>query len=1739
MFGFTGGISNPAVTVNDSDTLEPTDVIVCEYGALNRLQQNHFAGLSSMVIDCRYPRGFLGSRMPCVSDELKNHSEDTTDHSFSGIPRELTLSSWWERFVGLVAKSSIHRILIENPGRKLFADCHKEGSAKQQIELLALRAAFVLGPQLFVSRKSTIKKRMLTWARKRSKDPADDETSEIERVQSVLLEIVDPLRFQVANEGLLEEISPSMAEKLSFEVRKCQLTSLERTEYDKCCLALRGALSVSLSESIDQGVMEREILRVVSGALFRLRKQCVHTAILSLLENPIVRTRLGNNSPAYDDTSVFPMGNRMLFRKTADSPSQVDIEMATLLLERSPKFRELLSILKNECDYSIDTEDYLGSFLRTKAAQKGKANNDLKALRPKKVVILAALPEVQILASLLLNSTGITHELLLRPSRFANPSRGDITIDFPDDEMNASILAWAECQQALSRFNTQLLGEETPNTAVSNIVITSASMVAGDHGGLGVDMADTIICLDEDWSGRDELIMRSLVAGLIRRNARSKDKGCQFIRLVCEGTCEESFHGNDDGKEGRQEKTSAENSAWPWALDTFGRFVNTSDRCSSALTWPHREMSDGLFAFPAFNVFKCRGKDLSDVLSVSKLPPLLHLGPQIFFLPQGSQSDVRSDTTPSVEELKLLVSLMEREDEDRSSFGDSGPLAVSPTSLRCDAVTRQDLNAIASRMYLYQFGKSLASILSLSGSQRNAQAVSTHEFLLSTPAANVTPPLDGTSKMFTPWRKAELEGSPGDFASSLLIYKPDNDEKLLAHRRGSQSSTTSKDVSGAQKGSSMWLSSLNVPPTRSNKFACIYDALIDSNIHDGHQGSEGLVYFPPLFPRLLHCTIQARHDIEAVRGRLPRGAPDQNVNQTPDDRKRPAEGPAIPTPTSKRTKTDESIPMTQDELPAAPQVPPTRDETVTRAPTADHRVITEDEASHSDAATVLLDLDEDFGLAGIGAIPLPKDSAIASSNTSIEVTRAPYDSEQLLLESDLLSEITACDFEESEAFRHASTRGLFMNHVLLFVARKRTRSFASLPSSALPVYRNAQVIPGADPQWTPVAGMPPALPLAAGGNAAFQDMNGTATSAKKSKKKAQNAVATAQTSAFSRLPSSEFPQTAGAHAGMNISLAKTKEIFRNRLFSFMTSRQRNMGVTLFETPAYHIAAIRLRNRISDRMPHQCWTSSSMLKAGPGLPLLLAKQATTYSGLSISEPAVWTSVVKRLKNQQSRTGDDAVTIASTQRSALRRSLVAPCRVDFGPFGTGFLASLSGMTAISPPRSRIGVSLPMGVKVPHQLREQPQQPWREEEDRKLQNCAVRFGMNWIFAARAMSGFEDVVISSTRDRMNDDSKGPHHRSARHCRDRWQFLARNDPSLAKEVRKSERTLRESFLTSPVESDVDKKRARRLEGAEISRAAKRQKMNGGAASFLVSDVPSTSGDMEVDEKSTLENGGTNIDTSPNSVVLDKGEEKANDKPEEDKEGVDGQTNSTAANAKVPAKRSFGALSAAKSKTQIIPITIPGVVAGNPPSFVASHPSHLQSVQTSVAASWSNGRTEMWPLQFLDIVEKRAAAAAAAAAAAQAPPTAGAPSTARVASGGTRPHSSASNTTASTSRTHKASGSRSGSKSKSQSQRSSGVAFPQPPGSHHHRVVMTPSTRGGGPRPAGGPQPHYPPPAAAPMAQQQQQQQQRHQTPATSTAAAAKTTTRPTPSSSTKKSSRSSSSKKPSPSTQAKAPPPK
>jgi hypothetical protein len=1698
---------------------QSNEIVVCEYATLKRIAEADFSKFQTVVIDCRYPRGFLGSRWSSAAELEPENQEDPPEKpaSRTNIPPELATGSWWESVVESAAKTSVKRLLIENPGPEMFLTCLLDKSEMQQVEISALRAAFVLGPGIFASSSSSVKKRILTWARRKTKDSIQSTQNKVKEVQKFLLNLVHPFCCKTTSENLLEEISHNLGRRFDSEVRACSLSPEERLEYERCCCALRGALSVHLNRAHESSQMKARTLSAVADALLHLRRQCVHFRMNSLLTSTALCTRLGSYPiPGKGRSSSLQVDSRILSRKLNDSSSQPDVDLASHILEGSAKFRELISLLQNECDYVFE-EKQICKFLHSETSRRGKGSGDRKG--HKKVVVLAVLPEVQVVVSVLLNTVGVAHELLLRPSRFFNPPHSDITVGLPEKQANAATLAWIECQQALSRFNSFPSGkanEMSGSAAVSNVVVTSPETVAGDHGGIGIDMADLVISLDEDWSGRHELIMRSMMAGLIRRNVRVKERGCQFLRLVNENTCEENFLSIDSSVEPDQL------SYWPWPIDSLGRFAvaepSAFSRSGNRGKWPSRKTSEEIFAFPAANVFRFRDTNLSDVLCVEQgLPPLLNSGAPILFLPARAES---SEDAEKFAELSLLSNLMEKEDCLHSCCKVAGLVVSSSTLLHNNALTRQDLTVLAIRIYLEQFVKSLVLKHLASTSELVASAVPA-DVLLASSADTSGVALEEKSDLIDTWNKSGLSCKPGDFVSSLLFYSPaasaltplksevpTEQEKQRKSSKGAKGAARSGPDTASRSEASSLVSKAEATPQRVNKYVGAYDLLNDTLLRDGHQGSEPLVYFPPLFPRLLHCSIQAKHDLEAIRASRASSATDQaNVSQEstivqgtvkraadtqndPIAKRAKAANPSTSMLISARAN-DAAAPRT-----ASASATPAVDVTAPAASATDLILITEDEESSTDAATVLLDLDEDFGLAGIGAIPLPRDSAVASSNSFVEVSNPTLDPDQLFLQNDWLSDFMACDIEELQLARRTGPSGLFRDSVLLFVARKKQqeRPFVPLPGSSIPLYQPPQGIPGVNPPWaaTAAGGIPPAIPMPGSGNGVFHDMNGSGNSAKKAKKKATTPV---NSSSFSRLPVANQPPTAQAisQMPMNMQLVKAKDMYRNRILSFLTSRQKAMGMTLFESPAYRVAAIRLRNRVNDRMPGHSWGSSSALKGGPGIPLVLAKEPPHFSTFAAPEPTLWTSIVKRLKNKDSCPGDDAVALAAAQRASLQQSLVAPSRVDFGPFQGGFLASLSGMTNISTPRSRLGVSLPMGVKVPQVLHEERQPSWTEWEDKKLQECAFRFGMNWIIVARSLSGFDDIVISSTPDRANAGSTakgGPgHQRSARNCYDRWQELVRLNPSLANEAGVAERGLQENALIES--SGIPSSSANRF-GLPVAEEA-RDTTSGNSKTTqrqqlcFIFPAGLVSGEDAKPSTEPIKGGPSkDISTAPTQTLkMDVDGEQQNSRAMD----IDPASDEKPRSLSTLQPRTFGSILAAKTKTQVMPMAIPGVVPGSQPSFVASHPSHAQSVQTSVAASWTNGRTEMWPLQFLDVAEKQRATSAAAAATAAASTVAASTSAAAAAarpsaSSSSRPHSAASNSVG-TSRTQKASGSRTSTAASSTSKSPrpqpqnrapvpAAVVAPSP----HHRMAVSPATGRTPPRPpvpmAAVGQPHHP-----------------------------------------------------------------
>jgi hypothetical protein len=1535
--GLTGGISNPSLETNSEQTFNAGDIILCEYASATILPKRDLARFHSIVIDCRYPNGYLGSRSPTCAEEAESSKDNLT---YSVAPSELASSSWWEVFGSSFLSPKGNRLLIDDLDLSEYVRTLDTIPDRQLLEVVALRAAFVIRLAVDQSRH-TAQKTMLAWARKRIKD-SNETGSKFERVKKVFVSLMEPVYCRIEGSTLLEEVKPSKPNTSFWEFRKCEVPARQRLAYERACVELRRPLSLCLNLTDDDLLSHDNRFSAVSDALLRLRRQCIHFDIESCLSSARVRTRLGW-FPAEGTRSLLDVNAAAFPLKPLDSPSQPDLDLACRILEGSSKMLELVSILTHECQCSVLEEEIMKDLLqRENKKDPPKGKNKRSAER---IVILAALPEVQVLASVLLNSIGIDHELLLRPTS----SSVDADASTRDAELGS--LAWADCQLTLSKFNTEAL---TGSEGATQVIIASPETAAGDHGGLGIELADIIVCLDEDWSGRGELLMKAIIARCLSRRASPKENGFRLIKLLAADTCEETFLSPDRKSDARRRSNQRKlSSSWPWPLNPFGSFTSpkASDFNENATVrdcWQSRQTSQETFTFTGRNIFECRDRDLAEVLSTKEtLPPLLNTASDLIFMPSP-------DEDASVEgEMNIMRYLLQKE-EGANPFV-SGAVVVSlatprlisvlpplPIDFPKGLISRQDLSFLSTRVHLHRFGKTF--------DLQGTSAAIPPELRSSGAVAE-----SGSADLAEPWRIASLAGKPTEVASSLLFY---------GASRTSVSFTVTEDTSPSQVSTS----SSEAPTQRLNSYSSSFSCTRgESATNDGNQGSEALVYFPPLFPRMLESSVFARNAVASLQARQ---VASRQAAVQGESLKRTAD--LASAPDSKRPRLEQAENPNGSSA-GVPEVVPAAQPLSQDRPLLGSRVITEDEASLSDPASVLLHLSDDYGLAGIGAVPFSRDSALAAAQFCVEASNAGTSKG---LENEWFSLLGPSDAEEGESDDLIGVAGADSASMILFVSKKRAR--AGLPLASSLANRPQQ---SARP-WPAMQATSSAVALPGSGNGVFHDINGAASGKKMKKKGHGQKDAAGGTSAFSRPPvSDQLPSARPAgQAYAALPFPKTKESYRHRLLS--SSRQTGLGNTLFEAPAFRYAVVRMRKRVGDRLARHCWTSATAFEVGPGLPLIVSKQPTSLSGhreLFDADPRLWTSIVKRLKNKDSFTGEEAAQLAMAQRTALHRSLVAPSRVDFGPFQSGFLASPSGMTALSPPRARIGVTLPMGVKVPQSLKDMHQVSWSQSDDDKLQRCAVRFGLNWILASRVLSGFQDIVIFSQRDQ----ARPPFPRAARSCRDRWQTLARRQPSLAIEVRQSERAHLDSsaLTTSQILQWNNEARDAALQDPDRDRDGE---------------------GLAATNDSKLYAPNISIAFLLPSPSVKTPTEKP--KEESDKDEKDSNILKPVTLPETKPKRTFTAFMMAKAKQQVIPMNIPGVVSGSPPTVVPSHPSHMQSVQSSAAASWSSGRTEMWPLQLLDAADKQRATAAAAAAAAAAAES----SQARPSSSASRPHGNAS-----------------------------------------------------------------------------------------------------------------------------------
>ncbi|GAX13843.1 hypothetical protein FisN_5Lh264 [Fistulifera solaris] len=1363
------------------DTLGKNDVLLCNHMSLGRLSKSsrakHFV---SLIIDCRHAFGF--GRLT------------TTQASF--CPSSIISSDWWDAANGLVNIQQ-RCLIVENESNTgelpTYARCLPH---KLTLEILAFRTMLLMGaPISTLSSERLGAKNLLSWARKHVKEGSTKPASLFKAVKDVLLSCVKPLLIDLLSAPQLDRSCLSNSGKEPWIIVPIQMTASQQKAYVHCCQESQFCLSQKLSDC-----------RSISDSLLRLRRCC------SFVENDAVSSTVTLYQAMNDFSKV----------KTSQysNPSWLSFDAASRLLKASGKLQALLSILSEQSSVSMGNESSVELLLETKNTLDLPSSAIPKA---KRIAVVAALPELLLMTSILLHCVGLSHRLLLEPT------------SMPDELVFDN---WKENQLALCDFNS--------DTLLPEIVVCSIESISGDHGGLSTELADLFVCLDEDWSGRSEVLLQQVVNRSFQRRSRQGMAPCNFLRLISKNTCESTFlldpHKLCSGRQHRIFSLKINPIGW------FDTHVAPEESNKEGEDPRKRAVSSCLFGFPADNVLSFRDSLLSEILATDKLPPLLSHNGDVLFLPSSKQNN----------ELELESSFI-------YSMIESEWLAKATTTARRTPIqTKETIQESFSVPALFDseaaffFWKttkaSLFSYIQQLAVISEAVTFGLSEGLTLAKPSSIAGSVNKDERISkgTQIKESFSDDMKPDASESSLLFYNFND-------------TRNEDRNEHRQRFNLYAAS----------FGKVFSA---SDLSTLCQGEEPIFYTPPLFPRIVESSILAESDSEFI---ISSSVADAAIKISPNGDHRDA----------KRLRLDHEFEHSEDVL-------------------FDIALDLEDikkDDSYSQSLAVP-SLVEDFGMAGAGAVPLPRDSALAAAHTAVVPMKLSYYKEAT--DCFIGNDVFEAE-KESPSFVDEST----LKSVILFVSRKRPRGQVVRPVTSQPGKAYRVPLPGS-------LGPPSILAAGKSVNGVIHEHNGSLTGKQMKKRKAMGSSDHTMTvsSAFTRLPYNDTALLGGTSGQMGGQASvKTKDSLKKNLL--ISLRQSSSGLTLFESTGFRLASTDVKNRVGSRLMSHSWTSNSALEVGPGLPLHVVRPDRDRHPISFEiDKSLWTSIIKKLGSSNDETGNESLEVATKQKESFHQSLSIPCRMNFGPFQAGFLASPTGMTYISATKNRVGISLPMGVKVSSNFDSSINNvDWTPSHDEHLIRAVQKFGFHWNMVAKSQACFNEF-------RYVYDSQSASRGISRNCRERWQALSKLDPLLNANGNQRHKYFRHK-IDLPAGADA---------GQYIER-------------------PSFAACKQKDQAIVI--------FVPGSALLGKQLDDAENSARKDTVELD------QAKATIP-KRTFKAFNKSKPLAMKQKVPIPGV-ATEKPSIGPSHPSHAQSVEEAVTALGASGRSEMWPLQLLVANAKR------------------------------------------------------------------------------------------------------------------------------------------------------------------------
>lgn len=1351
--------------INDKYELKCGDVILCELSLVKQLinrDRENKALFSTVIVDARCSTfsKIESQRMSASTKRKANSTDELFPHSRT-IANELFSGEWWniiiENLLGTTTKCALLEVSGAYEGHHYSFIDHKSffSERKEKADIRSFKVAFLFH-HIFQSNKRSYGRRAFWWAKKFYKKlSAENEETWFclsDGVKGILTQVLDIVAYppDFGDEGSGDLVSSSIPK---WNIQTCELSRSQRAAYDRTCAFVRGSVLCAGSKEVDASLS-------CAKALIRLRRVCFHSDLHCVVSSPRKEDRAIIMENIHSQTSIGKMQNR-------NSSSQPNTSFARSLIEESSKLRQLLNILSKECGYDIPSKHFLLGTKPTRVGRKRSVKH-----RRKKVLILATLPEVLLLISSFLNAIGIAHDLLL-------PSGSLPGLNFLDDRSQSSqnvdcVLSWIHHQQSIAKFESTINDQDLPGVTM---LVCAPSALASTSFGLSASNAEIVISVDEDWSGRSDLHIYTL----LRKNRTHnmlKLTGRKYIKLVAEETCEESFLTYE--KKGRGKKSIH---AYPImtsllknsSLDAKGRLhispkaILGKNVIRFANVPLHVAFCSNAFPLGAISgtppsFLSGLGKTLSNVKDDKDESDLSKIagdkGPLLFddldeepgyIETVGGQHTARMfgislARMEALESLPLSQSILHINND---VLWNTSKLASTSCLPAChDLCSKQ----IQRYMMMSKWGNQYA--LDPESDELVAiykKAKIPGESAKSKKSEKRSKPKKESSDSTQPNKPLQVgvaSSKPEEIAASLILYSCDNVKREEA---------LEKDAEGSDP---------SLKKRRTNAFVRSYSSI--KRKCDGNQGCEGLIYFPPLFPGLLqtgHYNDDALTPIElpvynsgsnfVKPPLLSQGKKRNSTSSEGKSAKKSRKNPQVVPPApefSMGISPTQIYPSSHSQSQSQPLLPANdndlsmvdmdfMDSTMDLFDGGDilpDLTITKDEEidttlqndSVADTTSSKPSLDEDFGLLGAGFLPPLEDSfKSATSNLGYKNSYSywldPFESTLLGNDPDDCDDLmVSCGNLNS---------GPRLDSVILLV-KKVNNSMVN--SSHRP----------------PLVGSF-SLPLAPGSRG--PGPNGYFDQKKKKKGGGLNEkrVSISNLGSLNALgpvpigdPSSIALVTKDVKPRNHANFASVIEAFAHRGFPSVLLQ-------------HNVENILGSGRNGDFDQGQT----------PWGIFFPQKQT------SVASPQC--SIRELIPNEA--TGDSAKKTAETQKQLFCRDTLVSSDVDFGPFSVSVFPDSTVKDKGLPSSTRFGIRLPMGVKVPKSIDiyRENKDLWSKSDDDRLKMYAKSFGFNWHTVSQALtrkSSYSACVDAATIKNQI--------RSAKQCKDRWKSFHVNGGDMNEE---------------------------------------------------------------------------------------------------------------------------------------------------------------------------------------------------------------------------------------------------------------------------------------------------------------------------------------------------------------------